>query len=217
MLFPQVDIAVSRWFADADGRFPLAAHPGLQTLRLFNDGIMIAGLAAAAALLVRAMWRPMPVRPRDALLPLLTYALGPGLLVNLLLKEVVGRARPRDIVEFGGDHLFTTVWEISSACRSNCSFTSGEAASAMAMLSLLALVPVGLPRLRRGLAVVLWLAAGLFAANRVVFGAHFLSDTLLSMLLVVLVMRILRRVLDGRTGERFDRLFQHASAAGRHQ
>ena len=101
---------------------------------MLNDWFAGAVLGLSAILLCwRRMRRSLGQRPRDLLLPMITYGLGVGLIVNSFLKEYFGRARPRDIVEFGGDKMFTAVWQVSDACYTNCSFTSGEAAGAMAI------------------------------------------------------------------------------------
>ena len=40
--------------------------------------------------------------------------LGPGLLVNVVLKDnSTGRARPSQVLEFGGSHQFSSPFEIS--------------------------------------------------------------------------------------------------------
>ena len=40
---------------------------------------------------------------KNVIFILLFLALGPGLVVNLMLKDQLGRARPREVVDFGGD------------------------------------------------------------------------------------------------------------------
>ena len=59
----------------------------------------------------------------------LTLALGPGLLVNGLLKEHWSRPRPGEVVEFGGS-LAPTPWDPRGRCEQNCSFVSGETSGA---------------------------------------------------------------------------------------
>ncbi|MCG2663967.1 phosphatase PAP2 family protein, partial [Brevundimonas sp.] len=123
---------------------------------------------------------------------------GPGLVVNLVLKGLWGRARPVQIDQFGGDAAFTPVWMVSDACQSNCSFVSGEGSSAAWMVGVLLVVtpakwrPVVLP-----LAVVYAFALSM---NRLAFGGHFLSDILLSWALTALVMTGVYRVTVASPG-----------------
>ena len=60
----------------------------------------------------------------------LVLILGAGLIVNGVFKDDFGRARPRDIVEFGGSKRFTPAFVISRECDRNCSFSSGDGAGA---------------------------------------------------------------------------------------
>ena len=47
------------------------------------------------------------------------------IVVNALLKNNWGRARPNDILELGGIEKFTPWYQFSESCASNCSFVSG--------------------------------------------------------------------------------------------
>ena len=55
-----------------------------------------------------------------------TMFLGPILIVNGIFKSFWGRARPQDILQFGGDKLFSLPFEISNQCSWDCSFMSGH-------------------------------------------------------------------------------------------
>ncbi|MEO1562350.1 MAG: phosphatase PAP2 family protein [Pseudomonadota bacterium] len=135
----------------------------------------------------------MLVPARDWWFVTLLYILGPGLLVNSVFKEFWGRARPRDVVEFSGNLDFTPVFQISDQCDFNCSFTSGEGAGATAMAISVWVLTNGLSdqtlkqRLRYGALILALIGIAL----RVVFGAHFTSDTLFSIFFVVTIALIL--------------------------
>lgn len=107
-----------------------------------------------------------------------------GLLVNGVLKANIGRARPYNVTDFGGQQLFTPPFQLSAQCFSNCSFSSGETALiASFFLPLCALVWHRLQwrgRLVTGgtTAVAIVLMSGL----RVAAGGHFLSDVVMSFL-----------------------------------
>ncbi|WP_245580038.1 phosphatase PAP2 family protein [Niveispirillum irakense] len=186
MIFPVIDLAVSRWFAEGQV-FVLVHQPVLKGLREF--GLKSPAYIISAMLLLIGMSILLPQRyrlcePHKPLFVLLSFAAGPLLIVETL-KPLIGRARPRQLLEFGGSADFTPVWQFAGACARNCSFPSGEASGAAAALSLLVLVPT---RLRRKAAFILIPLLMLIALNRVLFGAHFLSDVTLAWLFTMLAM-----------------------------
>lgn len=197
MVFPAIDLTVSRWFAEGQV-FVLAEQSFPKGLRDFGrDGqIYLVG----AMLLLIGLHAFLPKRyafcqPHKPLFVLLSFAAGP-LLVVQTLKVLIGRVRPRDLIEFGGSADFTPAWQFSAACSRNCSFPSGEASAAAAALSLLVLVPA---RLRGIMALVLTPCLLLIAFNRVLFGAHFLSDVVLGWLFTMLVMAWIWRWIEARS------------------
>jgi len=183
--WPELDITFSRLFFDGQA-FPLSQNTALQRLRSLTDVIGAMILATSLFLICHRPSRSyLGIQIRDLLVPLIVYGIGVGLIVDLILKEFIGRARPRSILEFGEAGVFTVPWQMSDACQSNCSFSSGEAAGAMAMFSILAMVPKGPVRILACLVMAfLTIMLGL---NRIAFGAHFLSDVLISMLLIIAV------------------------------
>ncbi|SIT08911.1 phosphatase PAP2 family protein [Paracoccus saliphilus] len=193
LTFPELDITISKLFFDGT-EFPLANDPLLGLLRrvttMASGTLLIACIALLASKRLRDSVR---VSRRDALLPIMTYTIGVGFVVHQLMKEQFGRARPHQIVEFGGEAPFTPAWTLSEACLSNCSFTSGEAAGAMALISGVVLCPASIRRIAMpavfGLAVTLGM-------NRVLFGGHFLSDVILSMLIISAIMIGLRIAMN---------------------
>ena len=56
----------------------------------------------------------------------LTLALGPGLLVNGLIKEHSHRPRPFQTQDFGGPWQFRPFGDFDGQCTTDCSFVSGE-------------------------------------------------------------------------------------------
>ncbi len=195
VMMPEIDLNASRAFFDDTRTFHLASSEILTLIRGLNDWILIGGLCVAVIGLVMFSRTDQP-RAFDFLFPILVYAVGPGLVVNWMLKNGMGRARPRDVLHFGGEKSFTHAWELSTECIRNCSFTSGEAASAVAMLSLVTIIPSTRRRARQAVAALFVVLALAFSLNRIAFGAHFLSDTLMSMLLVALVMLIVHCALQ---------------------
>ena len=120
------------------------------------------------------------------------YVVGPGLLVNVLLKQNWGRARPVMVEAFGGDKLFTPPFEIAGQCSLNCSFVSGEAASAAVMVIVLAVLcrSVFPGRLRVTAYVALGGLFMLASGMRVASGRHFLSDVVFAGLFMLVLARV---------------------------
>lgn len=187
-LNPSLDMALSQHFFDGND-FPLRHNGLLQSLRQANvwgGGIIV---AASLVLLFSPRLRlRLGVGLCDVLVPLTTYAIGVGVIVNSFLKETFGRARPRDTLGLGGEHPLSAAWEISQACATNCSFTSGEAAGAMAMLSVVYLIPSRWPLTLRITTAFLGGLAIVLSFNRILFGGHYLSDVVLSALIITIVM-----------------------------
>ena len=125
----------------------------------------------------------------------LTFAIGPGLLVNGILKEFIGRARPKNILEFGGDRLFSPAYFPSDQCAHNCSFVSGDVAFAFAFISF----PLLLTGKKKKVGLLVCLLFGKsIAFYRLATGAHFLSDTVIAGLLSILVALICYIVIEER-------------------
>lgn len=188
--FPGIDQAVSEWFYDDDDGFALQNSPTLRTLRSSAELLMRSIALMALFQIARLAWAR---RTSPRLLWLLSCLIvGPGLLVNGILKAYWGRPRPRETDLFGGEAPYQKVWVISDWCESNCSFVSGEASSAFWLVA----VALLLPRPYRTTGTIL---AAIYAAavsfNRVAFGGHYISDVVLAWLLCALVFLVLARLL----------------------
>lgn len=120
--------------------------------------------------------------------------IGPGGVANLLLKDHMGRARPRDVIEFGGTKVFTPPLVPSSECSRNCSFISGEASSMFAPFFALALL---LPQYRMAMLAAALGTGALVGAVRIVQGAHFMSDVLFAAVFMALTVSVLHIALIG--------------------
>jgi membrane-associated PAP2 superfamily phosphatase len=131
---------------------------------------------------------------------LLFLAIGPGLVVNVLLKDQLGRPRPREVVEFGGSDQYTPCWQLGTAGK-NSSFPSGHAAVAFFMIA-----PWFVLRDEKyGVAVgflVFGMSLGtLVGIARILQGGHFVSDVIWSGGLIYLVGGLLAVALGfGRQG-----------------
>ncbi|MGE0313497.1 MAG: phosphatase PAP2 family protein [Lautropia sp.] len=178
--FPGLDLATSARFFDATAAPPVFRFDRVAWMEPFVLATAVAArlvLLASLALLARELWRPTR-RRLQVIVVALSLALGPGLVVNEVLKPAWSRARPRDLQVFGGTLAFTPVTRRADQCPRNCSFPSGHGGAAFAPL-------VGHFVSRRRC----WLVAGLVlggvvCATRLISGAHFLSDLLASGIVV---------------------------------
>ena len=201
---PQLDLAISGLFYD-----PLAGFDGQRVAPLFFVRRMgrLAEWALAVALVAPLIVKFLApesrrlLRPRSSFFALATLALGPGLIVNGILKELWGRARPEDIIDFGGEASFSPVWWLSDQCDRNCSFVSGEAASAFWLVSLAFVVPRAW---RLPIAIVTLAAATAVSFTRLATGGHFISDVLIAWLVTLLVMVAMQKLVLRGLPPQFD-------------
>lgn len=123
---------------------------------------------------------------RPAMFIILLLALGPGLVVNVALKDTLGKPRPSEIIEFGGSHPYAEFWEPGTG-QKNGSFPSGHASVAFAVIA-----PWFFLRHRWKSVAFVFLAAGLgwgavVGFGRMLQGGHYLSDVIWAGGLVYLV------------------------------
>jgi membrane-associated PAP2 superfamily phosphatase len=149
---------------------------------LYDWGVQPALIIAAVAILViiggffSAGWRRWRKITGYFLLVLIV---GPGIIVNAVLKEHWLRPRPRDIVEFGGGHQFERVWQYD-ALSGGKSFPSGHASMGFCLLGLY-FVARALRQRWAILAALCALGLGLLLGlARIAQGGHFASDVLWS-------------------------------------
>lgn len=183
--YPELDIMTSAcFFRHLKGGEP-AEKTGFwlgQNLMLQRSYEAVDVLSRLALLgsIVTFLWLAAKKNMRSiaALIVMLGLLAGPLLAVNGLFKEHWGRARPRDVVQFGGKQQFTPAWVMTDQCQHNCAFTSGHAAAGFAL-------SIGFFVSRRRIwlwaGVALGMATGL---SRIVNGAHFLSDVVFSFFIV---------------------------------
>jgi lipid A 4'-phosphatase len=185
-----LDIATARRFYRVDGNdhWPIASRPPwplfYRAAPWVTASLLVAGLAAlaAGAFLRRRTWR------RHAVFVLLSVALGPGLLGNVVLKDHWKHPRPREIVEFGGSMHYVPL--PLPGREGGASFPCGHCTVGF-------LYGIGWWIFRRSRAwacasLAAGLAAGfLLGVGRMAAGAHFLSEILWSALLAAAVAHVL--------------------------
>jgi membrane-associated PAP2 superfamily phosphatase len=200
--YPQLDIVIAGWFYDS------ATHSFIgrnETIVQVRDAAtyLIAALVAPAVLAILgklvAPKRRMLIPGRAALFLTVSLALGPFLIANVGLKNVWGRMRPIDIVQFAGTDRFTPWWDPRGPCAENCSFVGGEAASAFWTLAPAALTPPQWRPLAYGAAIVFGSGIGVL---RMAGGGHFFTDIVFAGVFMFLVVWALYRSIYRWRGTR---------------
>jgi lipid A 4'-phosphatase len=185
--FPAVDISISKIFFDGnsflrDQWWQKLLQDGLGYF-LCVSVLAVIGIYACNRLLKRNV---CGVDGRRVVFVILVLVIGAGLIVNVILKDNFGRARPREISEFGGSRQFTPPFVVSGQCNTNCSFSSGDAAGGFFSLAL----ALALGRRRAMFLAGLALGA-LVSVSRISSGAHFFSDTVVSFFVMLIVADVL--------------------------
>jgi lipid A 4'-phosphatase len=189
-LFPQIDLWVARAFYVATNtdqavasRTFLAASIVRKVARSVE--ILLAAAPVIALIIKLILPRSKMIIPMSAVVFLLsTLALGPGLLVNVALKDHTGRPRPGRIVQFGGNEHFVAWWDLDGDCPRNCSFVSGEVSTAFWTMAPAALAPPAWRPLSYAAALTFGVAMSIV---RMATGGHFLSDAIFAGVLTYVV------------------------------
>lgn len=189
---PSLDLLASDYFYTPGPGFTHARH--LLVLASY-DWTPLIGRIILAALIVMALLSPVvaylmrrqgrektaqqwlgPWR-RMAVMAVLCGVIGPGLVVEVWLKDTVGRPRPVQVTDFGGDQLFHGAFQPGPDPDQHRSFVSSHAAAGFWLLSL------GLtfgPTWRRRWLLIGLATGSLIGLGRMMQGGHFLSDIVFS-------------------------------------
>jgi lipid A 4'-phosphatase len=197
LLFPGVDIGFSRLFYDPAAGF-FWRNAWVSRILYGSVEILTPIWIGLVVLLLAWVWiRKKTIGSltrKSFLYLLLVLAIGPGLLVNTVLKDNWGRARPDMTREFGGTERFTPAFVLSDACRKNCGFVSGHSAMAFYLMT-----PGFLfPGFRRRIFTAGFLYGSSVGLVRIVQGGHFLSDVVFSFFVVFAVAAVLHHLLYQR-------------------
>ncbi len=140
----------------------------------------------------RQLWIDTGLGLRHWLYLILSSLIGPLLIANILFKNNWGRARPREITEFGGNLDFSPPLLITDQCENNCSFVSGEPSSMVMIFISLAFINVARRKLFVWLAIVMGALSGFLRMGQ---GGHFFSDVIFAALFMMLTAAIIYWVM----------------------
>lgn len=174
---PQLDLVVASWLYDPVRGFAWGdAAPVQLSYQVFAKLHFFVAPLLLWLLFASWLWRRRAERALRRRLWFLfaVLLLGPGLLVNEVLKAESGRARPVQVEQFGGPRQWTPVFSPADQCRRNCSFVSGHAAMGYFFIALAWVL-----RDRRWLVYGIGLGS-LVGLGRMLEGRHFLSDVVFS-------------------------------------
>jgi lipid A 4'-phosphatase len=201
VIFPTLDIAISDLFYLPGGGFEYKDHAIItlfyEAIPILTKSLVIICITYLLSILVRFKNFKKMISSWAFFL-VISAAIAPGLTVNLLLKDHFGRARPREIVEFGGNKNFSRPFVISDQCDTNCSFSSGHAAMGY-YFSSIAYVASHLYFTRIYLASIFF--GSIVGLSRIIMGGHFASDVIISAFLVLLLNHLIYLLWKKKTSE----------------
>jgi lipid A 4'-phosphatase len=221
VVWPGVDLWASGLFYRAGAGFPLADQSlfvAVHGLAVDGSRVLAVGLAVVGVVgIFRGhMFRkdgfvpPLPNPPRRGgwnflsvampsckacLFLLLTLVIGPGLVANAGFKDHWGRARPHQVIEFGGHEKFSPALVPQPDAKPNGSFVCGDGSFGFFLPAFAFVVP------RRRARRVFWVGMGVgavFGFDRLAMGAHFFSDIVYGAFFMLLTVSALHAVMYGR-------------------
>jgi lipid A 4'-phosphatase len=202
------------WFTDLDRHAAaLFYHPEAEDawlesrqrlwLFLYQIAPVLVALVAVGSLAVLAAGSIWPRWKRlrlPAIFLMATAILGPGLVLNAVLKDHWGRPRPHQTLEFGGTQAYLPPLMVGEAGRGK-SFPSGHSSAGFLFGAFFLIWQRRRPRLALLALLGSILLGSLLGIARMSAGDHFLSDVIwsavivygLAMLLYYLILRIPQR------------------------
>jgi lipid A 4'-phosphatase len=203
-IYPELDLKLASLFYDtATKTFPLKFNTLAEFAR--DAAMWIAwgfALPALVALIVKLVRpdRKLLVSGRAVVSLLVTLMLSAGILTNLTFKSYWGRPRPVLVTEFNGNLPFVAWWDPRGGCGRNCSFFSGEGATAFWTYAPAALAPPAWRPLAYAGATVFGVTTSLL---RMAFGGHFFTDVAIAGLVTFLVIWLAFACIYRWPGTRF--------------
>ena len=191
VFYPNLDLYISSFFFDSD---TLSWEKRTKIMiffrKLFPPLIIISLLCVSLTGLIGHILKKVffNVTLNKVFYLLISLLIGPGLIVESFLKTFSGRARPKEVIEFGGEAIFSSALVFSDQCLRNCSFVSGHAAIAFWLTAYAFIFSELYRKYIFIIGIFFGVSMGLF---RIMEGAHFLSDIVFSGLIVVSINVIL--------------------------
>jgi len=181
---PPIDIIPAYgWYLKDQPVFKFVYHYGnIPALLLAIAGLVLLEVSFFAGKWVK--WRKI------GLFLLLAMLLGPGLIINAILKDNWGRPRPRNVNDYGGKYAYEQVLSVDPSSP-GLSFPCGHCSMGFFLM-----IPFFVLRKRKPLLAAVSLTAGilyglLIGVARMAQGGHWCSDVIIAGILVYLTGAIL--------------------------
>ncbi len=172
-----LDISVQSWFYRS-GEWKIGDYRLFSVLYHWgNIPALLLVIGSIVAYLLSFSKPKLAVNRRSYIYLALCLAIGPGLIVNTLLKDQWGRPRPRELVQFGGTEQYERPLQIDPESDGK-SFPCGHATMGYYFFAL-ALV---IRKRKRVLSALVLISAAVYGSliglARMAQGGHFLSDVI---------------------------------------
>lgn len=193
--FFELDVALQRYFySQADGWFMAKETPWQQIRDYSNLPALLLAIFSLVGIILGYNFRRYAPYRKIFVFFVILMVIGPGLIVNLVLKDNFGRPRPRHIVEFNGkyQHEKPLAYDPTSPGKS---FPCGHASMGFYFFGVYILF-----RRKLRLLSILGMLVGLFwggliGLTRMIQGGHFLSDVIYSGVILYLCALVIFRLL----------------------
>jgi lipid A 4'-phosphatase len=123
---PEIDLISSRAFQAGGGAFAGQSLGWVNLLRNIFVGLFFFSVAAALGGLVMTRGQSrgwLRLSGPQWMFLVICLAVGPGIVANVVLKDHWGRARPKQVLEFGGAKAFTPPLIPTDQCAPSCRST----------------------------------------------------------------------------------------------
>lgn len=191
ILFPQIDLFIASLFYDGKS-FVLNSTLFEEFFYYSVKPVILTFVVSTLLIFIYNFFMKkniLGINAKVVLYIFLVLSIAPGLIVNFTLKENWGRARPAQIINFGGDKEFTPAFVISD--QNGFSFSSGHTAAAFSLVGFAILA-----KKRRRFWLYLTIIYGvLVSIARMAAGGHFLSDVITSFFIVWIATHIFYKLV----------------------
>ncbi len=194
-LFPNLDITVSGLFFGQDGTFIASEKDWfiyfIRKMLMPLLALLVFFVPIAAVIKqIKFKEKILNIPVRDWAYLFSSLIIGTGIVVNSIFKNLWGRARPNDTIQFGGEEPFTIPWLNVNYCDTNCSFVSGDVSFFTLSLAVLLIFN------KTSWNIYAYILIGLMSVLRIMEGDHFLSDTIMSFIITFVIIRILHTIFQ---------------------
>lgn len=177
LIWPEIDLVISGWFFnETAGVFYLKGHPLTDFIYDATHWVGYGVFISLVTLLIAHRWLTWQWVPQQKKIwfMLIFLFLGPGLIVNTVLKENWERPRPGQTDVFGGHKPFESPFNPKFDCTECYSFVSGHASMGFYFFALSIL------QNSRLWLIVPFSLGGIIGVTRIVQGGHYFSDVVFS-------------------------------------